>query len=307
MKTWLYESRLLELARQSKRLLHWAVALLVAGIILLFSGFAAVPLIIVLVIEYGPSAVDLMSGSLIDQSAAVVAFWQSMLLILSFGGMFVLLAAWLRWVEKRPLSTLGLEQSGWWKKYGRGFGIGILMMASVAGILSLSGSVRLEEVATLSGLPAALGGVLVIVPGWMVQGAAEEALTRGWLLPVLAVRYRPWVGIVLSSLVFAVFHSLNPNLNGLALVNLALFGLFAALYALREGSLWGIAALHSAWNWAQGNLFGLEVSGTSPMGGALLNLMESGPDWLTGGAFGPEAGLAVTLVLCLGIVLLWFK
>jgi len=46
-----------------------------------------------------------------------------------------------------------------------------------------------------------------------------------------------------------------------ALANLALYGLFAALYALREGGIWGISAQHTAWNWAQGNIFGLQVSG----------------------------------------------
>jgi hypothetical protein len=90
------------------------------------------------------------------------------------------------------------------------------------------------------------------------------------------------------------------------MINLGLYGLFAALYALREESLWGICAFHSIWNWAQGNLFGLEVSGQSVSGGMIFNLMESGPDWLTGGAFGPEGGLATTIVLLLSMAIIWW-
>ncbi len=304
MMNWLGDSRLFVLARQSKRLPHWAVSLAVAIAILLLANFAALPLLVLLFIFYGPSAMDMVLGGFQDQPPLLGAFWQSVFLVFSFGSIMVLLALWVTLVEKRSPATLGFERSGWLQKYVRGFGVGILMMAGVVGVLALFGSATLEETAVRPIHPAALGGVLIIGVGWLVQGAAEEALTRGWMLPTLGVRYRPWVGILISSLVFAVFHGLNPNLNALALINLALFGLFAALYALREGSLWGISALHSAWNWAQGNLFGLEVSGVSPIGGSMLNLMETGPDWFTGGAFGPEAGLAVTLVLCLGIGML---
>ena len=142
--------------------------------------------------------------------------------------------------------------------------------------------------------------VLLVALGWVVQGAGEEVVTRGWMLPVLGARTRPWIGIVVVSLFFSLLHGLNPNLSALAMVNLALFGLFAAFYALREGSLWGICALHSVWNWIQGNVFGFEVSGTNAGGGTLFKFVETGPDWFTGGAFGPEGGLAVSLMLQIG-------
>jgi hypothetical protein len=80
-------------------------------------------------------------------------------------------------------------------------------------------------------------------------------------------------------------------------LNLFLFGLFAALYSLAEEGIWGICGLHAVWNWVQGNIFGLEVSGLRPPGGSLLILEERGPDLITGGAFGPEGGLMITLAL----------
>ncbi|MFM8367254.1 MAG: lysostaphin resistance A-like protein, partial [Chloroflexota bacterium] len=155
------------------------------------------------------------------------------------------------------------------------------------------------------GFPA-IAGVMLVLIGWIVQGGAEEVLIRGWVLPVIGARYKPWVGLLVSSLIFALLHGLNPNLSVIALVNLALFGVFAGLYAMREGSMWGISALHTVWNWVQGNFFGLQVSGNGAGGGTLINLMETGADWLTGGEFGPEGGLAVTIVLLISIAITLF-
>jgi membrane protease YdiL (CAAX protease family) len=161
------------------------------------------------------------------------------------------------------------------------------------------GYVAFEESHQPTGLMF-LGGILIVLVGWTVQGAAEEVLTRGFLLPVISVRYGVVAGIALSSLLFTALHLLNANLSWLALLNLFLFGVFASLYALQEGGLWGVCALHGVWNWAQGNLYGLAVSGGDAHTATLINLKEVGPDWLTGGAFGPEGGLAVTLVLVVG-------
>jgi hypothetical protein len=147
--------------------------------------------------------------------------------------------------------------------------------------------------------------VLIVAVGWLVQGAAEEALTRGFLLPTVAVRWGVVPGILLSSLVFAALHLLNPHLTPIGQLNLFLFGVFAALYALWEGSLWGVCAIHGAWNWVQSSVYGFAVSGQGQQTATLLDLREVGHDWMTGGAFGPEGGLAVTLVLLSGCALVW--
>ncbi len=90
------------------------------------------------------------------------------------------------------------------------------------------------------------------------------------------------------------------------MINLFLFGIFASVYAMNEGGLWGVFAIHSFWNWAQGNLLGLEVSGSLIGGTTLINLKENGSDLLTGGAFGPEGGLAITIVLVIGCAILFY-
>ncbi|WP_345323535.1 type II CAAX endopeptidase family protein [Candidatus Villigracilis proximus] len=233
-------------------------------------------------------------------------FWMSLQLILSFVLVYAILWAWLKFFEKRPFWTLGYEAKNALMQYGRGFLAGALMFGGAVAILAVTGGVVFEQGDPTQQGFAALGGVIIVLLGWIVQGGAEEVLIRGWVLPVIGARYKPWIGLLVSSLIFALLHGLNPGLSVIALINLALFGVFAGLYAMREGSMWGISALHSVWNWVQGNFFGFEVSGTNAGGGTLLNLKETGADWLTGGAFGPEGGLAVTIVLVIAIAVTLF-
>ncbi len=226
-------------------------------------------------------------------------------LIWLFGPIFLILWLWLTLFEKRPFWSIGLERAGAATQYLRGFALGIMMFTVAVAISASFGYMQFEEGDPQKQGVRALGGVLLIVAGWLVQGAAEEVLTRGWLLPVIGARYNPWTGIIGSAVFFSVLHSMNDNISAVAFVNLFLVGIFAALYAIHEGGLWGVCGFHSAWNWTQGNLLGFEVSGNQ-LTGTLINLKEVGPDIVTGGLFGPEGGLAVTVVLLMGCVVMGY-
>ena len=300
MPTWITNNRLYDLARQGQRLTPWWGVFALASVMLLVSSLFGLPVTLIQLSLTGFS-----ESGMAAQPSWLAGLLMSLLLASSFGALILLVWLWVWRYEKRPFATLGFERRGVLQQYGRGLLIGVLTFSGAVGLMALFGYVAPEVGGPAQAGLAALGGVLLVfLPGWFIQGAAEEVLTRGWMLPVLGARYRPWMGILLSSFFFAVMHGINPNLSILALVNLALYGLFAALYALREESLWGICAFHSVWNWAQGNLFGLAVSGEETGVGTLLDLMETGPDWFTGGAFGPEGGLAVMLMLVLGCVLM---
>ncbi len=156
---------------------------------------------------------------------------------------------------------MGFERNQALKKVIRGLLVGFLLFSGTLVILHVFGGVDFQQSESSKFGPKLLITGLLIFCGWMVQGGAEETVIRGFLLPILGVRYGLVVGICVSSLVFTALHLLNPGISVLALVNLILFSLFAALFALFEGGLWGIAALHGMWNWAQGSLFGLQVSG----------------------------------------------
>ena len=117
----------------------------------------------------------------------------------------------------------------------------------------------------------------------MVQGAGEEIVARGFLLPVVGARWTVLVGVILSSLFFGTLHLANTSMNPLAVTNITLSGVFFALYALAEESLWGVLAIHASWNWTQGNIFGMNVSGKVLATSRLTQWSAAGPDWLSGG------------------------
>ena len=283
--------RLVELARQAKRLPHGAAAILLAPAILVGGALVGLLSYYFLTLFIHPSG------------PAQSAWSYSLQLATSYLGILLVTGLWVWRYEQRPLWTLGFERQAALPRYLAGMLAGIGLVAIWVGGMWLSGGVSIQG--GLTG-QVTLAGMGVMLVGWIIQGGVEEIVFRGWLLNVLAARHNLKIAVVVSSVLFGLLHALNPGFTALALFNLCLFGLFAALWALREGSLWGICGLHAAWNWAEGNLFGLDVSGIETAGGMLINFDQAGPGWLNGGAFGPEGGLGMTILLLAGIAVLSF-
>lgn len=223
--------------------------------------------------------------------------------LLQFGLMAGFTLLWVRVVEGRPVATLGLRPQRAVGRWARGMlaGAGLLIFSVI--LTSLRGKPNILHV-TPEGLGKTILWLCITLLFFLFQGPAEELVARGYLFQALSAKAGAAAGVLLSSLFFAIQHAINPNLTLLALANLFLYGVFAALYALREESLWGVFGLHSAWNWAQGNILGLPVSGSGFGQAPLFQLHLAGPAWWTGGAFGPEGGLVVTLTTLLGIIIL---
>lgn len=306
-------STLADLARTAKRLPPVAAAFPLA-VAFLLSGPIVTPsaVIMALGLALGPDRVAaLISGTASDLAGEPIlgGLAAAGVLVLSFAPALLTTWLWVRFFEKRPFWTLGFVSAAWFLKYARGFVIGAAFFAMMAGALALSGQlVRGQGGAASAGFAGVLGS-FVVLAGWVIQGAVEEVVARGWLMNVVAARMRLWAGVLGSVIFFAFMHGFNPGIGPLALINLALFALFASLFAVREGSLWGVCAFHSAWNWMQGNVFGLSVSGGGESGPTLFRFGLSGSALWTGGAFGPEGGLMVTLLLLAAVlaVLLWRK
>jgi hypothetical protein len=262
------------------------------------------PLMVILFVSLAPAISAILGIPIISFGLSLKDSWPdlglTLYLIGSFLFIFFLIWLWLRFMERRPLWTTGMTQPII-KPYLRGLGIGALLFVSVILLLSLFGFLETENRSAGQMWWITLGGTVLVLTGWAIQGAAEEILLRGFLMPILSIHWRPAIGVIFSALFFSALHLLNPNITLISVLNLFLFGLFTALYALWEGGLWGVFAIHAIWNWAQGNIFGLSVSGLDLHSSVLFDLMEAGPDWVTGGYFGPEGGIIVTLILLSGI------
>ena len=218
--------------------------------------------------------------------------------------MILALFLWVRWAEGRPLATLGFVKKGSLVELVKGLAVGFLLFSLVALLMLLSGAGSFEW-GQLTLEPFLY--ILILLPLWMVQGGAEELVTRAWLLPVAVKKTNLPIGLLTSSLLFALLHLGNPDIGILSILNIALFGLFASLYLLRTDNVWGIIGLHTAWNFTQGNIYGFSVSGTGVDAAVLNFIPKSEWSWLTGGAFGAEASIFSSLILLLAVFYLLFN
>ncbi len=203
-------------------------------------------------------------------------------------------------LEKRRLFTIGFRLKGAVLEYLAGIVIGLLLFSAVYGIDLLSG----EFVFGGINKSLSVSTLLLFFFGFLIQGASEEILLRGYFFVSTAACGNVPVAVFVSSGLFAAMHLGNTGVSIIAVLNIFLFGVFAALYFLRRGSIWGICAIHSIWNFAQGNIFGCRVSGLQ-ISSSVFETVGNGGVW-SGGAFGPEGGLGTTVVLTVAIFIVTF-
>lgn len=207
----------------------------------------------------------------------------------------------MRVMEQRGFLDIGLHPR---RRGLRNLAVGMVgasvMVAVIALLQGLFGMLDVRVVAVTAG-----HGLRIIGSGavlFSVVGATEELMLRGYPLQLLARRFGGTVGLVATSLAFAALHAPNPSLSWLGVINLFLAGLWLGTAYLMSGSLWLPIGMHAGWNFTMGNIAGFPVSGLATRG--LLVSVEHGPDWLTGGSFGPEGGILATCVLLVAIALL---
>ncbi|MFJ8530892.1 CPBP family intramembrane glutamic endopeptidase [Bacillus sp. NPDC094106] len=223
-------------------------------------------------------------------------------MILTFGGTILIVFLWVRFIEKRPFSSIGFWKEQFLRKYVKGALIGFIFISVPVLLLVITGVVQLQMQHMT---PTVILGILGSLIAFLVQGATEEIVVRGWLFPVISVRSRIWIGVVVTSFLFGFLHLLNPGITVLSIANIILVGVFAAFYVLKENSLWGICAWHSIWNWAQYNVYGFAVSGTTVFSTPLFKSVTSGSDALHGGTFGIEGSVITTIMLAIASIVLW--
>ena len=224
--------------------------------------------------------------------------------LLAFGFILNTVFRWTKKVEKRPIRTLGFYRENFLSSLLKGFGLGLaLFLLTLLGLVAL-GQYRLES---LHLNLYSLVFVVFTIPFWILQGTTEEVVARAWLLPQLASRTNLKLAVIVSSLFFTLLHMGNSGLTLLSLVNLFLFGVAMSLYLLKTDTVWGVAGIHGAWNFAQGNLFGILVSG-QPSGTSIMKFTPQGnQDWLSGGSFGIEGSIVSSIILFLLILYLVYQ
>jgi uncharacterized protein len=201
--------------------------------------------------------------------------------------------AGVRWIEGREPSEL-LYRTGP-TEFAAGFALGFGLFAALMVLLWMLGAYR----------PSGLGSVAPLAAGFLscVQPAIfEEIVFRGFLYRLSAKLLGTWGGLALTSVLFGAAHAFNAGATVGSSVAIALEAgvLLGAAFALTQ-RLWLPIGLHLAWNFAEGNIFGMSVSGGEPKASLIVGTLR-GRDLLTGGLFGPEASM-VAVIICLGAAL----
>ena len=306
----------LEEAKRSGKGLPWIVEMLIfIGVFLVASIVQSIFMLpgMVVAMFTKPELMDsimeyMMQGDVFQVEVLVAQIMSSDIITLSMlfanAGIILIVCLFCKLIQKRKMTTLGFVKKNMFKEYGKGCLLGFVLFSVAVLICVVTGSLKLQISSTFS-----ISLFVLFVLGFMIQGMAEEVMCRGYLLVSIARRSSVIVAIICNAVVFAVLHLSNAGISVLAVVNLILFAVFASLYFIKTGNIWGVGALHSIWNLVQGNVYGICVSGISVSSSVLeADVVTKGTLW-NGGNFGLEGGLAVTIVLLAGcaMLLLWKK
>jgi membrane protease YdiL (CAAX protease family) len=180
----------------------------------------------------------------------------------------------------------------WARNLGLGLLAGFLVFSAAVAVAAILGVYRIVGAGDASSLVAAL------IASALFPAVSEELVFRGILFRWLEEWGGSWVALLLTSALFGAAHLMNPHASPIAAVGIALEAgvMLGAAYMLTR-SLWLPMGLHAAWNFAQGEIYDIPVSGTDVHG--LIDARLSGPPLLTGNGFGLEASLIAIVVATL--------
>ena len=209
-----------------------------------------------------------------------------------------------RWFDKRSFTSLGLKlDKKMWADLLAGIGITFLQMGFIYIVMYALGWIIFEGFAwqfeSATDVTFGLVGMLAV---FILVGWNEELLSRGYQLQNLADGINLFWGVVISSAVFGILHLGNPNATWISAVGIFFAGVYLAYGYTRTKQLWLPIGLHIGWNFFEGVIFGFPVSGMDFF--RLTRITVNGPELITGGAFGPEAGLILLPSLVLGVFLI---
>jgi membrane protease YdiL (CAAX protease family) len=202
-----------------------------------------------------------------------------------------------RRLDHGTMAELGVRlDRRWWTGLALGFGVGAVVMGLVFAVEFACGWVTVTGTFAVNAGGASLGVALAFsAVKCLCVGHYEEFVSRGYHLGN--------TGVLVSSLIFAALHVFTDNASVASFLGVFVNALFFAAALRFTGRLSTAIGAHVAWNFVQGAVLGFPVSGDKE-GASLIGIAQHGPAWMTGGAYGPEAGLLGVMASVGGILLL---
>jgi membrane protease YdiL (CAAX protease family) len=222
----------------------------------------------------------------------------SIFIALTISSLISYLLVWFfrKTVDRSTVSSLGFEWTGYQSHAITGFLLGPLLIGFGTFIFILLKKLEWVD------LQSDMQPVLLTMGMMIIIAFAEELVFRGYILNNLMQSMNKWIALLLSALVFSLFHSNNPGISTLPLLNLFLGGLLLGINYIYTKNLWFGILLHFTWKFYQGTVLGYGVSGLALP--SLAQHQRTGSEWLTGGVFGFEGSVVCAVICVLTLIFL---
>lgn len=216
-----------------------------------------------------------------------------------FGGLF--LAVWLfrRFIDRKSLVSLGFKFRNYSRDFFEGLAWGIVTISIGFIFLLVVGGVTITHI---NFDPVSFFGYFIAL---IIVALNEEIMVRGYILNNLFTSMNRYLALAVSSFFFSALHLMNSNFSFFSFLNIFLAGIFLGIYYVHKQNLWFPIGLHLTWNLFQGPVFGFEVSGHIIPG--ILTIEKSSNTWLTGGEFGFEASVPATIIIIAASIFIHFR
>ena len=218
-------------------------------------------------------------------------------------GLVVAHAIMLHWIDRRLWSYVGLDAAA--ARFGllaRGWLLGALPILVPCLLLLATGLLAIRPSLQGSWMLAALQVSVFLLPAAL----GEELLSRGYIFAAL----RDWLGwpvaLLLTSIGFGLLHLANPGADARSVTMVVLAGIFLGAVLVVTGSLYAAWMAHWAWNWVMAVPLHAAVSGL-PLARPDYQVVDAGPDWITGGTWGPEGGAGAAAGMAIGLGYLYWR
>lgn len=208
-------------------------------------------------------------------------------------------------IEKESFYSLGIKfDINSFKKLFIGLVAGFAMISI---IFFLGHTFGLYSFVEYGSIGNQIGWILLLfLVGFFGTVVFEEMLYRGYIFQKLIKGTGIILALLITSFVFALNHSATPYFTVIGLVNLVIFGILMGLIYIKTNSLWPLFGLHFSWNLSQSFIYSLPLNGME-FQPHLLKVTIDGPKYLSGGNYGMEGSVLVTLILCIACALLIIK
>ncbi|EDP98633.1 CPBP family intramembrane glutamic endopeptidase, partial [Shewanella benthica] len=259
-----------------------------------FSALALIPMMVLGVIS--TKMLELPTNDIFD---SIGINMMTLFMFLQLVVMLFVIAIFRKFVDRKSILSLGLEFSGYKMDLLKGLVWG-------AGLIAV-GFLFLYAFDFIFIINVDLGGIkwLSYITLFAIIAFNEEILIRGYVLTNLMASMNKYWALIWSSIIFLLIHLSNDNMTFISIVNLLLAGIMLGIYTIHKSNLWFPLGMHFSWNFFQGPILGFAVSGLKVE--SVISQEITGNRLITGGQFGFEGSLLLTLMMIVSTLLIHIK